>query len=50
VYLRQHFKKFSKRRVSRWSICIEGDARDSNAILDRLWKYFVGEFLMVEEG
>jgi len=31
VYLRQHFKKFSKRRVSRWSICIEGDARDSNA-------------------
>ena len=43
-------KNFQKLRVSRWSIYIEVDARDSIATLGRLWKYFVGEFLLTQRG
>ena len=50
VYLIQPSKIFQKRRVSRWTIYIEVKARDSNATLDRLWKYFVGEFLLAMKG
>ena len=49
MYLRQHFKKFPKTaREQVKYIYIIGDARDSNATLERLWKYFVGEFVMAK--